>query len=249
MIWDPNIRLSLEIQRNCATLITSGRPSFCASSHPPCAPHTCRHIGHHRRNSRSTGHWPTKRWHCVWRPRWGPHPLDVWSRHISISGPRGQCFEKSWRVHGGRSPRPPTPCLANFDPRNTATTVDESVPAMLSWGSLPRLCQQPQQRVVPVPPSWCLPLLLIPFLGVWAVSWCWPHWEQHLDVQMIMGWQVSHPSAGQLQLSRKSSGKRSLQSQHNRKNIQTRSWAVQKRRAHTVFSQIKHREKNVSHHR
>ena len=162
------------------------------------------------------------------------------------------------KVHHGKSLQPPAPCLANFDRRNTATTVDESVPATLSWGSLLTLYQELQERVVPVPSSWCLPLLLIPFLVVWGgVSWCWPHWEQHfdnlsthyrrlyvIDVQMmIMGGQVSQPSAGLLQLSRKSFGKRSLQSQHNRKNIQTMSRAEQKRGAHTVFSQIKHREK------
>ena len=60
MIWVPNILPSLELQRNCANLIVSGRPSFAVAWQSPCTPHTCRHIDHHHQNSRSTDHWPTK---------------------------------------------------------------------------------------------------------------------------------------------------------------------------------------------
>ena len=34
----------LELRRSCANLTMSGPQNFCASSHPPCARHTCQHI-------------------------------------------------------------------------------------------------------------------------------------------------------------------------------------------------------------
>ena len=66
---------------------------------------------------------PTKWWGSVWHPRWGPHPLDAWSRCISIAGPLAQCAGKMQKAHRGKSLQPPTPCLANFGPQNIATTV------------------------------------------------------------------------------------------------------------------------------
>ena len=94
MSWALSILQGPELRRSCANLTMSRRPRFAVAWQSPCAQHTCRHINHPHQNWQCTDHWPTKRWHCAWRPRWGPHPLDIWSRYTSIASSLAQCAGK-----------------------------------------------------------------------------------------------------------------------------------------------------------
>ena len=107
----------LELRRSCANLTMSGPQNFCASSHPPCARHTCQHI---------TGLWSLHRQFWRW---WsiiiyitivevdnkliraqqngeislGAHS-EVLTQCIPIASPPVQCAATMPKLHHGRSP-------------------------------------------------------------------------------------------------------------------------------------------------
>ena len=153
--WVPNIPQSLELPRSCANLTMSGPPSFSASSHPPCAPHTCQHI---------TGLWSVHR-----RPRWGPHPLDVSSQCISIvSTMRRKNAEGSLLILGLYDP---APSRSTSDPKNFAiimavflgANVEREEVDNCEWkhdrDAVVGVTTKTQQlQVGLVAASWCLPL-------------------------------------------------------------------------------------------
>ena len=99
-----------------------------------CALHTCRHRDHHRRNSRSTAQRPTKWWDFGLAPtvrssptgRLTPKYFKQGSTSAMLWKKAEGCRDLPWWTHG-KSLQPPAPCLANFDRRNTATTVDKMV--------------------------------------------------------------------------------------------------------------------------
>ena len=115
MSWVPNILLSLELRKNCANLTMSRRPSFAVAWQSPCAQHTCRHINHPHQNWPCTDHWPTRWWDFAWRPLWGPHPLDIWSRYTSIASSLAQCAGKWIRQVSTTTTTNPPPCTCARD--------------------------------------------------------------------------------------------------------------------------------------
>ena len=152
MIWVPNSLHSLELRRNCANLTTSGRPSFAVAWQSPCAPHTGQNtiiiiiikVDDILTTGQQNG-----------RVLLGAHGevLTHWTFDPNVFQSRvHQCnaLQKMPKVNRGRSLRPPTPCLANFDPENIARAADEIVLETLWLASLLRLYQQLQPGVVPV---------------------------------------------------------------------------------------------------
>ena len=162
MSWGPNTLHNLESQRSYATLTASTPPRTVSSSRSPCAQHTCPHTDRHHQSWRNTHRKPSKWWDFSWRLRWGPPPVDIWWRCISIACPLAQCHGKMWMAGRGRSLRPPTPCLAKTDPKNIARAADESARETLLSGSLPRPDHALQHELVPVASReshWWLPIL------------------------------------------------------------------------------------------
>ena len=148
-------------------------------------------------------------------------------------------------AHRGRFLRPPTPCLADFDPKSIGRVVDESVIEMLSWGS-PDSISNFSNRLSGT--SRNSHHCILTALG--TTSWH-PLSSFVRDVQMtIMGWQVSQPAHG---LFRKSSGKRCLQSQHwanTTEKIYKQGLEPGRKEGHTPhFTNQASRKKHVSHHR
>ena len=183
----------LELRRSCANLTMSGPQNFCASSHPPCAPHTCQHI---------TGLWSLHR--QFWR--WWSIIIYITIVEVDNKLIRAQ---QNGEISLGAHSEVLTQCIPIASPPVQCAATMPKLHQVSGWGwnRARNAVRGVTTETLPTTsatgcPSCCklmpctVTVTLFPTVSCLLSLECWPHLEQHLDAPEIASSESAKPKVG-----------------------------------------------------